>query len=78
MNCLMKILMIVIADIVEYKTKIIMEKTTRDLLLECEFKIDRLEKQIEVKNSEILINNIQLEKLYEQRKNYLNYLNDED
>jgi len=55
-----------------------MEKTTRDLLLECEFKIDRLEKKIEVKNNEILINNVQLEKLYEQRKNYLNYLNDED
>ena len=61
-----------------YLTKLQMEKTTRDLLLECEFKIDRLEKQIEVKNSEILINNIQLEKLYEQRKNYLNYLNDEN
>jgi len=51
------------------------EKLTIDLLRECEYKIARLEKQIEVKNNELLLDNSHLDRLKEQRKNYLNYLN---
>ena len=51
------------------------EKLTIDLLRECEYKIARLEKQIEVKNNEFLLDNSHLDRLKEQRKNYLNYLN---
>lgn len=55
-----------------------MEKTTRDLLAECEYKIARLEKSISVKNNEILLDTTLLDKLKEQRKNYLNYLNSDN
>lgn len=52
-----------------------MEKTTIELLDEVNQKIERLEKQIEVKNNELLLDNNHLDRLKEQRKNYLNYLN---
>lgn len=55
-----------------------MEKTTQDLLAECEYKISRLEKSISVKNNEILLDNVLLDKEYEKRKNYLNYLNSDN
>jgi uncharacterized coiled-coil protein SlyX len=55
-----------------------MEKTTRDLLAECEYKIARLEKSIEVVNNQLLIDNTHLDRLKEQRKMYLNYLNSEN
>ena len=51
------------------------EKTTRDLLAECEYKIARLEKFIEVINDELLFDNSLLDKLKEQRKSLMNYLN---
>jgi uncharacterized coiled-coil protein SlyX len=55
-----------------------MEKTTRDLLAECEYKIARLEKSIEVVNNQLLLDNVLLDKLKEQRKMYLNYLNSDN
>lgn len=55
-----------------------MEKTTQDLLAECEYKISRLESQIAVKNNELLLDTTLLDKLKEQRKNYLNYLNSDN
>jgi uncharacterized coiled-coil protein SlyX len=51
------------------------EKTTRDLLAECEYKIARLEKSIEVVNNQLLLDNSLLDKLKEQRKSLMNYLN---
>ena len=53
-------------------------KTTQDLLAECEYKISRLESQIAVKNNELLLYTTLLDKLKEQRKNYLNYLNSDN
>ena len=53
-------------------------KTTQDLLAECEYKISRLESQISVKNNELLLDTTLLDKLKEQRKNYLNYLNSDN
>jgi hypothetical protein len=55
-----------------------MEKTTQDLLAECEYKISRLESQIAVKNNELLLDTTLLDKLKEQRISYLNYLNSDN
>jgi uncharacterized coiled-coil protein SlyX len=51
------------------------EKTTIDLLAECEYKISRLEKSIEVVNNQLLLDNCLLDRLKEQRKSLMNYLN---
>lgn len=52
-----------------------MEKTTIEILEEVNSKIARLENSIIIKNNEIILENLQLEKLKEQRKNLINYLN---
>jgi hypothetical protein len=51
------------------------EKTTIEILEEVNYKIARLENSIIIKNNEIILENLQLEKLKEQQKNLINYLN---
>lgn len=55
-----------------------MEKTTQELLQECEYKISRLEKSIEMVNNQLILDNSLLDRLKEQRTNLLNYLNSDN
>lgn len=57
---------------------IIMEKTTQELLQECDYKISRLEKSIEMVNNQLILDNSLLNRLKEQRTNLLNYLNSDN
>jgi chaperonin cofactor prefoldin len=52
-----------------------MEKTPQETLQELDYKIDRLEKSIAVVNNQLLLDNSHLDRLKEQRKSLLNYLN---
>ncbi|MCE2706941.1 MAG: hypothetical protein LW807_07685 [Proteobacteria bacterium] len=51
-----------------------MEKTPQETLQELDYKIARLEKSIVVKNDELIQDNTLLDKLKEQRKSLMNYL----
>jgi uncharacterized protein YaaN involved in tellurite resistance len=55
-----------------------MEKTPQETLQEIDYKIARLEKSIVVKNDELIQDNTLLDKLKEQRKMILNYLNSDN
>ncbi len=55
-----------------------MEKTPQETLQEIDYKIARLEKSIVVKNDEPIQDNTLLDKLKEQRKSLLNYLNSDN
>jgi uncharacterized protein YaaN involved in tellurite resistance len=55
-----------------------MEKTPQETLQELDYKIDRLEKAIVVKNNELIQDNVLLDKLKEQRKSLMNYLNSDN
>lgn len=57
---------------------IIMEKTTQELLQECDYKIARLEKSIEMVNNQLILDNSLLDRLKEQRTSLLNYLNSDN
>jgi hypothetical protein len=52
-----------------------MEKTTIEILEEVNSKIARLENSIIIKNNEIILENLHLEKLKQQQKSLINYLN---
>lgn len=63
------------------KTQLInkdMEKTPQETLQELDYKIDRLEKAIEVVSNQLLLDNTLLDKLKEQRKSLMNYLNSDN
>ena len=55
-----------------------MEKTPQETLQELDYKIDRLEKAIVVKNNELIQDNSLLDTLKYQRKMILNYLNNDN
>jgi uncharacterized protein YaaN involved in tellurite resistance len=55
-----------------------MEKTPQETLQEIDYKIARLEKSIVVKNDELIQDNTLLDKLKEQRKSLINYLNSDN
>jgi len=55
-----------------------MEKTAQDTLQELDYKISRLEKSIEVVNNQLLLDNSLLDRLKEQRKSLINYLNTDE
>jgi len=55
-----------------------MEKTPQETLQDMDYKIARLEKSIVVKNDELIQDNTLLDKLKEQRKSLLNYLNSDN
>jgi hypothetical protein len=55
-----------------------MEKTPQETLQELDYKIDRLEKAIVVVSNQLLLDNTLLDKLKEQRKSLMNYLNSDN
>jgi len=54
------------------------EKTPQETLQELDYKIDRLEKAIVVKNNELIQDSALLNTLKERRKMMLNYLNSDN
>jgi uncharacterized coiled-coil protein SlyX len=54
------------------------DKSALETLQELDYKIARLEKSIVVKNDELIQENTLLDKLKEQRKSLINYLNSDN
>jgi len=55
-----------------------MEKTTQELLQECEYNIHKVENEIETLTTKLIRAESEKERLYGQKENYLNYLNSDN
>ena len=55
-----------------------MEKTTQEHLQECEYSIRKVENEIQSLTTKLMRAESELERLYSQKENYLNYLNSDN